>query len=50
MKENVSNGGSIVKMKRAVWKIKVGVYSSNLTDLSGMKTETKIWDIKIILN
>jgi hypothetical protein len=50
MKENVSRGGPIVKKKRAVWEIKAGVYSPNLINRSRMKTETKTWDIKIILN
>ena len=50
MKENVSRGHPIVKKKRAVWEIKVGVYSPNLIDLPRRKTETKTWDIKIILN
>jgi hypothetical protein len=50
MKENVSGGRPIVKMKRAVWEVKAGVYSPNLIDRSRMKTETKTWDIKVILN
>jgi hypothetical protein len=50
MKENVSRESSSVKKKRAVWEIKVGIFSPNLIDRSRMKTETKTWDIKVILN
>lgn len=50
MKENVGNENPILKMKRAVWELRVGVYSAGLIKQSTKKSATKIWDIKVILN
>jgi hypothetical protein len=50
MNENVNRGNPPVKMKQIVWKIKVGVFSPVLIEQPGKETETKIWEIKVILN
>ena len=50
MNDNVNRGNSTIKTKRLVWKIKVGVYSPVLINQLKIKTESKLWKIKVILN
>jgi len=50
MNKNVDRGNSIIKTKDPVWKIKVGVGSRMLINQFSIDTETKLWEIKVILN
>ena len=50
MNQSVNRGNSIVKMKSSVWEIKVGVYSPVSINQLRKKAETKLWEIKVILN
>ncbi len=50
MNKNVDRGNSITKTKKPVWKIKVGVSSRMLATQFSINTETKLWEIKVILN
>ncbi len=50
MNININRGNSTVKIKSLVWKVKVGVYSPVLINQLIIKTESKPWKIKVILN
>lgn len=48
--QNIDNSGAITKKKGLVWRIKVGVYFPIVDRLQDQETETKLWEIKVILN
>ncbi len=50
MNININRGNSTVKIKNLVWMVKVGVYSPVLINQLKIKTESKLWKIKVILN
>jgi len=50
MNDNVNKGNSMVKTKKSVWEVKIGIYSPLLILQSKKKTEAKIWKTKVILN
>jgi len=39
----------MVKIKRTVWVVKVGIYSSDLIR-EGQNSESKLWKIRVVLN
>lgn len=46
MKQNVNKSELITKTKGPVWKIKIGVHAL----ISERETESKPWEVKVILN
>ncbi len=50
MKQNFNRSGSGTKKRGPEWKIKVGVNSPNVYHTQIQETETKLWEIKVILN
>ncbi len=49
MSKNSNRGNLMIKIKRTVWVVKVGIYSSGFIN-EHHKSESKPWKIKVVLN
>ena len=50
MNRNFNKGGLMTTEKGAIWNIKVGIYNFPKKMSQTGKQETKLWEIKVILN
>ena len=50
MSQKVNRKHFVIKDKISVWNVKVGVLSPVASDHRKIKMETKVWEIKVIMN
>ncbi len=50
MNKNSEKANTTIKLKKSVWKVKIGVDINLLANNYNLEPETKLWEIKVILN
>ncbi len=50
MNKNNEKANTIIKLKRSVWKVKIGVDTNLLANRYISEPKTKLWEIKVIMN
>ncbi|GEM_PF-6947114 len=50
MNKNNEKANTIIKLKKSVWKVKIGVGTDLLANNYDIEPRTKLWEIKVIMN